>query len=88
MTWTGNVDGVWNIDGTPNFIVAETGVSRSFVPGDDVIFDDSAVSTDIIVSGHVAPASIVFNNSEKNFTITGDSIVGGGEHYIIMPHSA
>ena len=79
VTWTGNVDGVWNIDGTPNFIVAETGVSRSFVPGDDVIFDDSAVSTDIIVSGHVAPASIVFNNSEKNFTITGDSIVGGGE---------
>lgn len=79
VTWTGTVDGVWNIDETPNFTVAETGDDRAFVPGDDVVFDDSAVSTDITVKGHVAPASITFNNSEKNFTIGGDSIVGGGD---------
>lgn len=79
VTWTGSVDGVWNIDGTPNFVVAEDGLTRSFVPGDAVVFDDNALITDITVDGHVAPASIVFNNSEKNFTITGDSIVGGGE---------
>lgn len=79
VTWTGSVDGVWNIDGTPNFVVAEDGLTRSFVPGDAVVFDDNALITDITVDGHVAPASIVFNNSEKNFTIGGDSIVGGGE---------
>lgn len=79
VTWQGNVDGIWNVDATPNFLSAETGGNRSFVPGDDVVFDDSAIVTDITVSGHVSPASITFNNSQKNFTIGGDSIVGGGE---------
>ncbi|MBO5186433.1 MAG: autotransporter-associated beta strand repeat-containing protein [Prevotella sp.] len=78
VTWVGNVDGVWNVDETPNFVEKGSGVERSFVPGDNVIFDDNAQSETITVQGTVAPKSIVFANETKTLTLNGDSIVGEG----------
>ena len=74
LTWTGLADGNWNTDETQNFTNAD-GQSDVFVPGSTVTFDDSALQTDIVVVGNVAPKAIVFNNDTKNFTLTGDSIV-------------
>lgn len=77
VTWTGAEGGDWDLDKTPNFAVDGSEDVRSFVQGDIVTFNDIASVTDITVSGNVAPKSIVFDNSEKDFTISGDSIVGG-----------
>lgn len=76
VTWTGAEGGDWDLDKTPNFAVDGSEDLRSFVQGDIVTFNDIASVTDITVSGNVAPKSIVFDNSEKDFTISGDSIVG------------
>ena len=76
VVWSGNASGVWNTDETANFIVAGTESVRTFYPEDEVLFDDNALVTDVTVSGTVAPKSIVFANNTKNFTLSGDSIVG------------
>lgn len=78
ITWTGGNSGTWDVDVTPNFTEDATGETRSFVPGDAVLFDDNAQITDITVSGNVAPSAIVFANESKKYTISGDSIVGDG----------
>ena len=75
LSWTGATDGKWNNDETANFTDAE-GQGSVFVPGSTVTFDDNALNTNITVVGNVAPKSITFNNETKNFTISGDSIVG------------
>jgi autotransporter-associated beta strand protein len=77
MTWTGSVDGVWDVDNTKNFINNGTADGTAFIPGSEVTFDDNAQQTTVKVVGNVAPASIIFKNEKKSFTITGDSIVGG-----------
>ena len=75
IAWTGATNGTWDIDATSNFQTHD-GQSAVFVPGSAVTFDDNAQQTTINIVGNVAPGSVVFNNSTKAFTLTGDSIVG------------
>lgn len=77
ITWTGCVDGMWSLDLTANFVTTAGGEERKFVPGSNVVFDDNAQTTDVVVEGNIAPASITFNNDTKAYTLSGDSIVGG-----------
>ncbi len=74
VTWTGVTNGTWDLDETLNFKDA-TGDAVPFVPGDSVLFDDSFTSATATVTGTIAPAALVFNNT-KTITIGGDSIVG------------
>ena len=78
LTWTGAIDGVWNIDITSNFRTSD-GQSAVFVPRSTMLFDDNASKTDIQIQGYVWPASLTFINKTKDFTIQGDSIVGEPE---------
>ncbi|MDE5585661.1 MAG: autotransporter-associated beta strand repeat-containing protein, partial [Muribaculaceae bacterium] len=48
-----------------------------FVPGDTVLFDDSAADTDVVISGRLQPASVTFNNNEKDYTLSGDGQIVG-----------
>ncbi len=77
LTWKGALSNVWNSDNTANFTDEAGSASVVFVPGAAVLFNDEAVVTDIQVEGNVAPASITFDNSSKDFTLNGDSIIGG-----------
>ncbi len=76
VTWIGAESAEWNVDLASNFRVDGSEDVRSFVQGDAVTFDDNASVTDVVINGSVAPKSVVFNNSVKNFTISGDSISG------------
>lgn len=75
LTWTGSVDGMWNLDATVNFKDA-AGQASVFVTGSNVVFNDQTEQTTITVSPNVVPQSITFNNETKTFTLSGDSIVG------------
>ena len=75
LTWTGSVDGMWNLDATVNFKDA-AGQASVFVTGSSVVFNDHTEQTTITVSPNVVPQSITFNNDTKTFTLSGDSIVG------------
>jgi hypothetical protein len=74
ITWDGGTTGVWDNSTTSNFLL--NGASDVFMKGDRVTFDDNATNPTVTVSGNLAPASILFNNSTKAFTLSGDSLIG------------
>ena len=78
--WTGLDNGNWQVGATgvsSNWKLITAGTATDYIDGDIVLFDDSAAGTTAIDinAGNVAPASITFNNSSKNYTIAGS---GGG----------
>ena len=77
VTWNGTADNsTWQQAVTENFLFG--GQSSYMASGDDVVFDDNAASTNVVISGSVSPKSVTFNNNTKDYTLSGDSIVGGG----------
>lgn len=74
--WTGGSNGnVWDINTTTNFkeTVANDSVFRQ---GDNVTFDDTAVSKDVIVSSQVVPGSLTINTA-GTFSFTGSGAIAG-----------
>ena len=67
-TWEQAIGNNFLNDGQPDYAAL----------GDDIIFDDNAAITTVNIKGGVTPNSITFNNETKNYTINGDSILGGG----------
>ncbi len=69
-----------------NWARSDTGAPITFLPGDTVVFDDSAGTTaggttNVTISGtgDVSPASVTFNNNAYNYTISGPfGIAGSG----------
>ena len=77
VVWNGTADNsTWQQAVSENFLFGDE--STYMASGDDVVFDDRAVSTDVVISGSVSPKSVTFNNETKDYTVSGDSIVGGG----------
>ena len=77
VTWNGSTDNnIWQQAVSENFLY--DGQTSYMASGDDVVFDDNAASTNVVISGAVSPQSVTFNNETKAYTISGDSIVGGG----------
>lgn len=78
VIWTGSENGMWDFYATENFLLAGTSESDGFVTGDNVVFNDDAVVTDITIADDVYPASVTFLNNEKTYTLDGKSIAGEG----------
>ncbi|MDE6631674.1 MAG: autotransporter-associated beta strand repeat-containing protein, partial [Muribaculaceae bacterium] len=76
-TWIGGETAIWDFDHSIAFKNLETGYEDVFVPGDEVVFDDSALTTDVVINGRLQPASVTFNNNEKNFTLSGEGQIVG-----------
>ncbi|MDE5795341.1 MAG: autotransporter-associated beta strand repeat-containing protein [Muribaculaceae bacterium] len=76
-TWIGGETAMWDIDHSNAFKNQETGSEDVFVPGDEVIFDDSALTTDVVIDGLLKPSSVTFKNDEKDFTLSGDGQIVG-----------
>ena len=76
VTWNGTQgNNVWEQAVSEVFL--RQGESAYSANGDDVIFNDEAANTSVTIKGRVTPRSVTFNNETKNYTINGDSIVGG-----------
>ena len=75
ITWDGGENGIWDFDFTKNFILG--GNNDTFVTNDAVIFNDEATITTVNIVDEVQPASVVFNNNSKNFTINGTGFITG-----------
>lgn len=76
-TWAGGETALWDLDHSMTFKNDETGDNDVFVPGDVVTFDDSALTTDVVISGRLKPATVTFTNNEKNYTLSGDGQIVG-----------
>jgi len=77
VVWNGTAaNNIWDLAETKNFI--NDGTSVYAAQGDDIVFDDNAQTGNVVVKGAVKPNSITFNNNTLAYTLTGDSILGGG----------
>lgn len=77
LTWVGT-DGTnptfWNAGSTS--AVNWTGGDTRFYNGDAVTFDDSATGVAVAMQSLLAPSAVTFNNTTKNFTVTGGAGTG------------
>jgi len=74
ITWTGAASGNWTTAtvGAPyNWKTSVGGVDTEFIPLDDVVFDDTGITTAINIStANVSPNTTTFNNSSANYTVS------------------
>ncbi len=76
VVWNGTSESsIWDFGVTKNFL--NDGKADYAGQGDDVVFDDEAQVTNVVIKGGVRPKSVTFNNEKKAYTLTGDSILGG-----------
>jgi autotransporter-associated beta strand protein len=77
LTWKGNINGNWDINTTSNWTIGAT--SEKYLENDIVRFDDSVGtgSTSVVLDSVVAPASVVFSNGAKDFTLSGSGAIAG-----------
>ena len=78
--WTGTAaGGKWNAADS-NWKLSTAGTNTTFLTSDDVLFDDNATGTTTVDldTANVAPSTTIFNNSTKDYTLTGSFGISGG----------
>lgn len=75
MTWNGDKSSNWNLDNEANFIKNDGGDETNFFTGSQVTFNDAAANFNVNIDGKVSPREVIFDNT-KQYTVSGDSIVG------------
>jgi autotransporter-associated beta strand protein len=76
--WNGNINGVWDISTTANWIDLISGNPTTYHNGEPVLFDDTATgTTNVTLNVTVSPGSITFNNSLLAYTLTGAGVISG-----------
>ena len=73
VVWAGTESNEWDYGMTLNF--KNNGNSDYSGLNDNVVFNDDAQQTSVVLKGGVYPASVTFDNNEKDITLTGDSIL-------------
>ncbi len=74
LTWTGNNGSTWDLQTSVNWTNADT-QPAVFFPGDAVLFNDSAATTDIELVGTLAPASVTVATAQT-FGLSGGTLGG------------
>lgn len=80
LVWTGSVNNQWDAGAATNWVNSAMGVDK-FYDFDSALFTDAAQGTGEIalaIPSGVSPGSVTFNNSLKDFRITGPGALGGG----------
>jgi autotransporter-associated beta strand protein len=78
VSWTGIGGTTWSTAAGLNNWKDSGGAAADYANGAPVTFDDTATGTAVDISAaDVSPASVTFNNSAKDFTITGTKGITG-----------
>lgn len=72
LTWTGSVNSTWNTT-TANWL--QSGTTALYVNGDGALFDDTASTTTVVLSGTMSPDEVVFGSS-GTYTFTAAGLSG------------
>ncbi len=76
LTWKGNASTAWDINTTSNWETPGP-VSEKYFELDAVTFNDTATSFAPALAATVNPASVNFNNSVSDYTLTGAGVIAG-----------
>lgn len=77
VIWKGNLSSNWDLDATTNWILESDSSVTKYLQGDTVVFNDSATTSALTLTGTLSPISTSFNNSTLDYTLTGSAIAGG-----------
>jgi autotransporter-associated beta strand protein len=79
VSWTGGGDATWSTaTGGNNWKGSNSGMAADYGDGAHVTFDDTATVTTVDISAaDVLPASVTFDNSTKDYTVTGTKGIAG-----------
>ena len=82
LAWQGTVNGVWDINGTSNWLNTDTSANASYKEansiGDNVTFDNTATgTTSITLNTTVHPNVWIANNNGLPYTISGNGKISG-----------
>ena len=77
LRWTGNNGGIWDLHTSVNWQQLSS-QADVFFTGDSVQFDDSAITSDLDLSGTLSPASITIA-ADRDFSFNGGGIAGSGD---------
>jgi autotransporter-associated beta strand protein len=80
--WSGLVNGNWDIGATTNWVSGFSGLptiyQQATIPGDAVLFDDTAAGTTTVnLTTVLSPAALTVNNSAKAYTFGGTGCLSG-----------
>lgn len=83
IVWTGTnsstaLTNLWDLNSTTNWLIGSTATTYQELvpPGDAVRFDDTG-SGKVILSNSASPASLVFSNAAKAYTVQGPGRIAG-----------
>lgn len=80
LIWKGTDGGApnaWDVNTTQNWQTTFTNVGTKFLANDVILFDDSAATGDVTLSGTIAPVSVTFDNETLAYNLTGSGITSG-----------
>ena len=76
LVWRGNAGPEWDVNATQNWTLG--GIPDRYLDDDNVVFNDTATGvTTINLAAAVAPSSVTFDNSAKDYTLTGSGAITG-----------
>ncbi len=81
VAWTGGSSSIWSTaPGSGNWKKTSDGTTVDYTDQANVTFDDTAAGLVADISAaDVTPASVTFNNADKNFMVTGSKGIAGAE---------
>lgn len=79
--WTGLDSGNWQAGSTgslKSWKLQSAGSATDYLQGDNVLFNDTATGTTVInLAATLSPSATTFNNSSKNYTVSGAGGIAG-----------
>ena len=77
LVWSGTSGNVWNTSATTWSNVSSSGTSDKFYGLDDVVFNDTAATGNVILSGSLQAGSVTVNNNTVSYTMSGTGQIVG-----------
>lgn len=75
LNWKGNINSVWDVGTTTNWINAGDGLPTTYSDGQTTRFKDDAVTGNVTLTGFVFPGSVTVQNDTLPYVIAGNSTI-------------
>jgi fibronectin-binding autotransporter adhesin len=71
LVWDGTNNGNW-VGAEGNWKLSSNSAATDYIESDVVIFNDSPLTSDVVIASNVSPATVTFNNTTlTNYTLSG-----------------
>ncbi len=76
LVWTGANGSAWDLNSAQNWSLASNSNAAPYFQTDMVLFDDTATTGNVVLTGTITPGDVMFNNSTLDYTLSGAGIAG------------